>query len=91
MADLSVSYGKSQKNDLTLADPESVMARTVLLPDHNIYGADIFSSRLALTYQHQLRISGKQLTGFVRAYGNYAHGSHSLDRTGAGITVGLIQ
>lgn len=87
--DALAGYNISQKADLSLANAATDYAQGVLLPDMNILDANYFHGHLQLEYQRPIAIAGKTTLWFLRAYGDYLKADHSLNRSLAGLSVGL--
>jgi hypothetical protein len=77
-------------DDLCLAEPSSVYAQKVLLPDMDYYKANYWRAHLQLTYEFPLLVKGRETRWFVRAYGDCLHTDNSFSRRCVGLTVGLL-
>lgn len=89
--DLSGSYhfSDTKDDDLSLAEPESIFAQEVLLPDMEYYKANYWKGHLQLTWLFPLHIKGADTRWFVRAYGDYLRTDNKLDGKCVGISIGL--
>ena len=89
LADAQAGYHIASKADLALADATTDYAVGVLLPDRDILNANYFQARLQLEYQQPVSIKGRQTQWFVRCYGQHIGAQHGLNRSTAGVSVGL--
>ncbi|MBQ8158516.1 MAG: hypothetical protein IJ081_05795 [Prevotella sp.] len=83
-------FTNTKDEDLQLAEPNSVYAQQVLLPDMAYYTANYWQAHLQLTYAFPLHIKSLEAKWFVRAYGDYLKTNNSLDNKCVGISIGIL-
>lgn len=69
--DLAGTFHKSCKAGLTLADPTTVYAQSVLQPDMKYYGADYWQGHGEVKYLFPLTIKKMESLWYAKAYGDY--------------------
>jgi hypothetical protein len=78
-------------DDLQLADPTSVYATQVLLPDMAWYTANYWQGRVELKYEMPVSFGQTRSLCYVKAYGDYLHTQHShLTGRTVGISIGIF-
>ena len=88
--DAAATFHLNTTADLSLADPTTEYAQSVLLPDQPYYAANYWRGHLSLTYQFPIRIKQSRSTWFVRAYGDYLRTNNSLNTSTIGVSIGLF-
>ena len=89
LVDVQAGYHIATKAALALADATTDYAVGVLLPDRDILNANYFQGRLQLEYQQPVSINGQQTQWFARCYGQHIGAQHGLNRSIAGVSIGL--
>lgn len=90
--DLSCGYHftDTDDDDLVLAEPGSVYAQEVLLPDMAYYKANYWQGHIELKYQFPLTLKGTSTQWYVKAYGDYLRTQHcQMDMKVVGLSIGL--
>ena len=91
--DLSAGYHftDTSDGDLQLANPASVYATEVLLPDMAWYTADYWQGHVELKYELPVSFGQTRSNCYIKAYGDYLHTQHShLTGRTVGISIGIF-
>lgn len=82
-------YHISLSSDLSLNDPSTEYAQSVLLPDMTYYGASYAHGKLQIQYQMPVTIKKHTNVWFVKATGAYLKTDKKTDSKMFGISLGL--
>lgn len=85
-----VGYLNAMKADMSLADPASEYAQSVLLKDMAYYDADCLRGKLTVKYEFPVKIKKTTSLLYVKAYGEYFSAKGGLNRSSIGISLGVF-
>lgn len=84
-----VGYHRSLTSDLSLNDPSTEYAQSVLIPDMTYYGASYGYGRLQVQYQMPVTIKNHTNVWFVKVGGNYLRTDRKTDSKGVEVSIGV--
>lgn len=88
--DASLGYRFATNNSLALANPSSLYATEVLVPDMAYHDANYYRGRLQVMYQLPVSIKRTRSMWFIKGFADYLHTNNQLHSHTVGVSIGVF-